>query len=589
MDRRDATPADPRILWPVGREPPDANGRGVDAERRGDDPLDEGVLSAALLPHAGPRLDRPIPVETQGDRRAAAPDVPHAEGEADPAPGRTCRRGVDLRCGTVQERAQVRAVPGLAGRGDLAGPREVAPSHLERCDPELPRDEVEMRLRREDVLRLAGRAHVPAGHLIRVHGRRFVASGGHAVALEGRDPTFDEEPRGRLPGGVRAPVEERVRLVRDDAAVGVDAGPQPDARRMTRVRRRELVRVSRHRPDRPAGRLGEVIEDELVRREALTAEVAADRAVVDVDPRLREAERRGHLVAQVEGGLVRGHDAHPIPLEPHHRRARLERGLMDARRGELVLKDAVRSRERRVHLAMRLEHVSLVVRVRDRGPLAPTLEESVRRRVGMQDRGIRGERGVHVEQRGQLLVLDVDEPHGLVGDLARVRRDRGDPIADEEDVVPAQHRPVLQPAPEALPANVRARQDRAHARERACPLGVDGHDAGVRVRAAHERGLQRAGDVEVRGVRRRAGRLRVAVDAPLRTLEELGAGHRAATLRRRHSANPASTLSAWRAMSGWPSSPMRPRIATSLDTRSSVGASPVTARSTNARTAPPIR
>ena len=71
--------------------------------------------------------------------------------------------------------------------------------------------------------------------------------------------------------------------MRNDAAVGVDAGAQPDPRRMARIRRRELVGVPRDHPDGTTGRLRQVIENELVGREALAAEVSADRPVIDDD------------------------------------------------------------------------------------------------------------------------------------------------------------------------------------------------------------------------------------------------------------------------------------------------------------------
>ena len=262
---------------------------------------------------------------------------------------------------------------------------------------------------------------------------------------------------------------------------------------------------------------------------------------------------------------------------------------MDPRRRELVLEGPRGPRKGGVNVAMRLEDVPLMIRVQHRAALAPPLEEPVARRVGVQDRRVGAEGLVHIEQRGQLLVLDRYQADGLVGDLARIRGDRRHAIADEQDAIPAEHRPVLEPPAEALAPDVRAREHRAHAGEGPRPSGVDRDDARVRVGAPHEGSLQGAGYFEVSGVLRRTGRLLVAVETPLRPIEDRRRRHRAATVRRRHSANPARTLSACRAMSGCPSSPMRPRIATSLAIASSVGASPVTTRSTNARTAPPIR
>ena len=117
---------------------------------------------------------------------------------------------MDLGRGAVEERAKIRSVPRVAGRRRVARARDVAASQLERRDPELARDEVEMGLRPEHVLRLARRAHVAPGHVVRVHGGRLVARCGDAIPLERRDSAFDKEPHGRLARGVRAAVEERV-------------------------------------------------------------------------------------------------------------------------------------------------------------------------------------------------------------------------------------------------------------------------------------------------------------------------------------------------------------------------------------------
>src|SRR5207253_3146806 len=122
----------------------------------------------------------------------------------------------------------------------------------------------------------------------------------------------------------------------------------------------------------------EVVEDELVGRKALGAEVAADRSVVDHDAVLREPERHGHLIAQIEGRLVRRNDLHAIAFEPHDRGTRLERRLVDARRRELVLEDPRRACEGGLYIAVSLDDVALVIRMRNGGPLAATFEEPVR-------------------------------------------------------------------------------------------------------------------------------------------------------------------------------------------------------------------
>src|SRR2546423_8883242 len=114
MPRRPTAPADTWVLRTVGREPVNHDSQRIDAQHRRDDPLDEGVLPATLIPHAGPRLDRPIAVEAERDRGAAAADVPDAKREPDAAPGRPRLVGTDLGGGAIQQRAERPAMPRLA-------------------------------------------------------------------------------------------------------------------------------------------------------------------------------------------------------------------------------------------------------------------------------------------------------------------------------------------------------------------------------------------------------------------------------------------------------------------------------------------
>src|SRR5436190_2205762 len=122
------------------------------------------IASPAPRARAASATDRPPSLSLRAF--AAATDVPHAEREADTATGRPRLIRVDLGGGAVEERAKIRSVPRVAGRRRVARARDVAASQLERRDPELARDEVEMGLRREHVLRLTWRTHMPAGHVV---------------------------------------------------------------------------------------------------------------------------------------------------------------------------------------------------------------------------------------------------------------------------------------------------------------------------------------------------------------------------------------------------------------------------------------
>ncbi len=48
----------------------------------------------------------------------------------------------------------------------------------------------------------------------------------------------------------------------------------------------------------------------------------------------------------------------------------------------------------------------------------------------MHEGGVRAERRVRIEHRGQFLVVHPDEPHRLPGDLLGLRGHRGDLVAD---------------------------------------------------------------------------------------------------------------------------------------------------------------
>src|SRR2546423_3536733 len=128
MPRRPTAPADTWVLRTVGREPVNHDSQRIDAQHRRDDPLDEGVLPATLIPHAGPRLDRPIAVEAERDRGAAAADVPDAKREPDAAPRPPRLVGTHLRRGTIQEPAEIRTLPRLPRRRRIAGARDGAPA-----------------------------------------------------------------------------------------------------------------------------------------------------------------------------------------------------------------------------------------------------------------------------------------------------------------------------------------------------------------------------------------------------------------------------------------------------------------------------
>ena len=323
----------------------------------------------------------------------------------------------------------------------LASADGIAFAKLEWIDLHRARDEVEVRLGREGELRLAWRARVPRGERVRVHRDRLDARGRHVITGQGQRRAAGKQARDRLPRRVRTAIEDDARLMRRDTAVAVDAGPEPDPRGMTGVRDLQLVGVAEDRAHRPTRRTREEVERELVERQALATEVAADVRRVDDDAPRGHADGHGHLLAQRERRFVRRHHVDGLALDPHQARARLDVGLMHARNAELVLEHGRRVLETHGHVAVLVYHVALHVRVFARGSRAA--EVRVLGGVGMEHRRVRCERGLGIEDRGQLVVLDRDRGGRGLRSLERVRGDHGDAVADEPHAVPRKHRPVL--------------------------------------------------------------------------------------------------------------------------------------------------
>ena len=123
-------------------------------------------------------------------------------------------------------------------------------------------------------------------------------------------------------------------------------------------------------------------------------------------------------------------------------------------------------------------------------------------RAGMQQHGA-GRDGLDgVEDGGQLLVVDLDQPRRGAGLLARLGGDGGDDVAGVARDV-GEHALVARlAAVEPEVGDVLGRQRDAAVGQR---RDVDAHHARVRVRRAHERGVQHARALDVDRVALRAG------------------------------------------------------------------------------------
>src|SRR5207244_13279552 len=121
----------------------------------GDDPLEERVLPATLVGDRREHLDAALPVEPERDR-ALAPSA-RTRAQRDPSAVTAAARRVPPGLAPQRREHLVRrrVVPHVALDIDLAATDGVALAELERVEPQLARDEVDVGLGREPVLRVA--------------------------------------------------------------------------------------------------------------------------------------------------------------------------------------------------------------------------------------------------------------------------------------------------------------------------------------------------------------------------------------------------------------------------------------------------
>ena len=134
-------------------------------------------------------------------------------------------------------------------------------------------------------------------------------------------------------------------------------------------------------------------------------------------------------------------------------------------------------------------------------------------KIGVEQFGVRGDGGIRIEDGRQLLVGDLDQFGGALGDLRGAGDDGRHLLSDEADPILGEHVAVL---------HVDAKGERevgtGHHLDDACErlgrCGVDPQDAGVRVGALDDLGVEKIGpEVEVIDELGRAADLVDAVDA----------------------------------------------------------------------------
>ncbi len=208
-------------------------------------------------------------------------------------------------------------------------------------------------------------------------------------------------------------------------------------------------------------------------------------------------ERRHRPPGQERRLRARPQDQPSVVVQPAHRPMRLQRRMLHPSRPECRLIDLVRRRESRLDVTQRgmqlPHHVPVLF-------------------VPVHQRRVPGQRRLGVEHGRQDLVLDVQQPAGLLGGRLTGRDDRRHPLADEADHVVEHpgvrrvlgHVLVLGGGEEPV-RRVLVRQDQLHARHPQSGRGLHGDDPGMRVRRSQHLEMQHPGHVEVEGVPRGPG------------------------------------------------------------------------------------
>lgn len=309
---------------------------------------------------------------------------------------------------------------------------------------------------------------------------------------------------------------------RDQITVGVDPAAESRFHCLTRRSGLHVFSVRPHVLDRASGYPRQEVATELVDRQPLRAEIAADVGRLDDDAFDRDLRDGGQPLAQTERCLIGRDDVNAaVRIDPDERCARLDVRCEVARRKERVLKDSHRTSEPGVDVAAFDQILALDVGVLPRGPLAAA--EEIPLRVLVDDR-FRDDRLFGVKDRRQRVVADVDERGRGFGELPGFSRDGRDRIANETHRLVCQHGPVGEHLSETPLADLGRGQHRVHAGERARGRRIDRKNPGVRVRRAHERRPQHSLPVEIGGEGGAARDLLSAVDANLVNREPLEPG-----------------------------------------------------------------
>ena len=460
--------------------------------------------AAPVQPDLHPGMRHVVPV----DRQAGAAEIGRAR-QADPLAARQAAelllplRSLDHRPDALSEahRSDAQVVG-----GQRAGSDEVPEAQLGRIHPQRRGDLVEMDFERESGLRRAVPALRAARRLVREHPRTL-----KPVSL---DVVGDRLQGARVVGAgdtvrsVPPAVEIALEVHRLDRPVFRHAGPDLHEDRVAAAVAVEDLLARQRDLHGPAGQKRQLRDDDLVvERVALAAEPSPVRAGDHADVRRRHLKdlRQGpvHIVRRLRARPDRDL---AVGIDHADGGVLLHREVRAAFVIEGVLEDPVRLAESTLDVAELerdfLVDVPLVAVVVDAGRRLPN------RLLDRQDR---------VER----LVLDLDGVHGVERRVLVDRRDGGDRIADQADLVQAQRVLVLadRQDPEG-DRQVLPGEDRENPRHLRGLRGVDADDARVRDRRSVQLAKQHPGQDDVVGELRHPGALGEAVH-----LSDGGADH----------------------------------------------------------------
>ena len=171
----------------------------------------------------------------------------------------------------------------------------------------------------------------------------------------------------------------------------------------------------------------------------------------------------------------------------------------------------VRPFDNHVGVAEALLHVA-EIDGRKRGDIASRVVNALRVGFVMNDRRIRLHGRLHVEHGGQNFVINLNQRRRKFRDAAAFGGNHRHAVADEPHFIFQNHAIIGRRFGSALPGvrmadrrHVFMRQHGEHAVERERVLRVDCANAGVRMRAGQQFGMQHARHLEIIGIFRRAG------------------------------------------------------------------------------------